>query len=73
MTNFDRLRPINEAATSSTLAKAAPSLPQTKAFAKSAAPAHQYLKELAKPPDKLGTVTPTALIVIRQILLDEKE
>jgi len=55
------------------LPKAAPSLPQPKAFGKSAAPAHQYWREWAKQPDKLGTVAPTALIVTRQILQDDKD
>jgi len=55
------------------LPKAAPFLPHTRAFAKSAAPAHQYWREWAKQPDKLGMVAPTALIVSRQILLDDKD
>jgi hypothetical protein len=55
------------------LPKPAPSLSQTNAFAKSAAPPHQYLTEWAKQPEKLGTVAPTALVVTRQILLDEKD
>lgn len=54
------------------LPKAAPSLPQPKAFAKSVAPAHQYLKEWAKQPERLSTVAPPTIIVTRQILLDEK-
>ncbi|MBX2897953.1 MAG: hypothetical protein KF763_21095 [Cyclobacteriaceae bacterium] len=53
--------------------KAAQSFPLTKAFAKSAAPPAQYLKEAGEQPDKRNMVAPTATIVTRQILPSEKE
>jgi hypothetical protein len=44
----------------------------TKAFAKSAAPTPSILKRAGNYPDKYITVAPRALVVTRQILMDEK-